>query len=64
MDREGAVCELCLEAVQEATMSLGLALDDDMHVLARTSGGDIFEHECEADNDLDEVECHCGCRGN
>ena len=29
------------------------------YVLARTSGGDIFEHECAADED-GEVDCHSG----
>ena len=62
-DKE-SVCETCLDAVIDAVMSLGLAPEDHeyMLMLARASGGDIFDHWCEADDE--EVVCNCGCRRN
>ena len=61
---EGPVCESCVEAVFEAMMTVGEKQDDLLYtyMMARTSGGDIFDHECEADDD--DVDCHCGCRSN
>ena len=46
-------------------MTVGEDYDDPERVvlLARASGGDIFEHDCEAEDDED-VECDCGCRRN
>ena len=63
-DKE-SVCETCLDAVTDAVMSLGLAPEDHEYMLklARASGGDIFDHWCEADDDEDVV-CNCGCRRN
>ena len=60
---KGNVCDSCLEAVYEAAKSVGMECDDILYtyMLARTSGGNIFEHECEAEED-DEVDCHCGCQ--
>ena len=62
---KGDVCDYCLEAVNEAAMSVGEQHDDLLYtyMLARTTGGDIFEHECAADDD-EEVDCHCGCQRN
>ncbi len=61
----GSVCEPCTEAVIEAAMMVGEDYHDEERVaiLARTSGGDIFPHECDAEDDED-VECHCGCQRN
>ena len=63
---KGDVCDSCLEAVYEAAMSVGDQHDDLLYtyMLARTTGGDIFDHECSADDDDDEVDCHCGCQRN
>ena len=62
---KGAVCEPCLEAVYEAATLVGDQPDDLLYtqMLARTSGGDIFGHDCEAEDDED-VDCHCGCQRN
>lgn len=58
------ICESCLGAVTEAAMMLGEDYDNERRVrlLARASGGDIFGHDCDADDDAG-VECNCGCRG-
>ena len=60
---KGDVCDSCLEAVYEAALSVGEQHDDLLYtyMLARTSGGNIFEHECAAEDD-GEVDCHCGCQ--
>ena len=60
---ENAICESCYDAVAEAAMSVGEDYDDPGRVtsLARASGGDIFEHSCDAEDDED-IECYCGCR--
>ena len=60
---KGDVCDSCLEAVYEAAMSVGEQHDDLLYtyMLARTTGGNIFDHECAAEGD-EEVDCHCGCR--
>ena len=60
---EGPVCESCVFAVTDALISIGDTPSDDAYVamMARASGGDIFDHECEADDD-EEVDCHCGCQ--
>ncbi len=57
-----SVCESCTEAVIEAAMIVGEDYDDTERVaiLARTSGADIFDHECDAEDDED-VDCNCGC---
>ena len=62
---KGDVCESCLEAVNEAAMLVGERHDDLLYtyMLARTSGGDIFHHECAAEDD-EEMDCHCGCQRN
>ena len=59
----GDVCDSCLEAVYEAAISAGEPHDDLLYtyMLARTTGADIFDHECEAEDDED-VDCNCGCR--
>ena len=60
---KGDVCDSCLETVYEAAMTVGEQHDDILYtyMLARTTGGDIFDHECDAEDDED-VECHCGCQ--
>ena len=60
---KGDVCDSCLEAVYEAATSVGEQHDDLLYtyMLARTTGGNIFDHECAAEDD-DEVDCHCGCQ--
>ena len=60
-----AICESCHDAVVEAAMTVGEDYDDPerLALLARTSGGDIFEHSCDAEDD-DDVECSCGCQRN
>ena len=66
MTTSGAtICESCYDAVVEAAMTVGEDYEDPGRVvlLARASGGDIFEHSCEAEDDED-VECDCGCRRN
>ena len=62
---ERVVCESCTEAVMEAAMTVGEDYHDTEHVamLARTTGGDIFGHECAAEDDED-VDCNCGCQRN
>ena len=62
---KGDVCDFCLEAVYEAAMSVGEQHDDLLYIymLARTTGGNIFDHECAAE-DEDEVDCHCCCQRN
>lgn len=62
---KGDVCDTCLESVYEASLTMGDQPDDLLYtyMLARTSGGDIFDHECEAEDDED-VYCHCGCQRN
>ena len=57
-----AICESCLEAVTEAAMMVGEDYDDEARVkiLAKASGGDIFPHYCEAEDDED-VRCDCSC---
>ena len=62
---QGDVCDPCLEAVYEAAMTVGEQHDDILYtyMLARTSGGDIFDHECYADDDED-VDCNCGCQSD
>ena len=59
---QGKVCESCLEFIQDYTMESGLASDGIMHayMYARTTGGDLPEHDCEVEDDA-EVECHCSC---
>ncbi len=59
---KGKVCESCIESVQEDTMGSGLGTDGIMHtyMYARTMGGDLRDHRCEAEDDA-EVECHCSC---
>lgn len=58
---KGDVCDSCLEAVYEAAMLVGERNDDLLYtyMLARTTGGSIFPHECSAD---EEIDCHCGCQ--
>ena len=60
---KGDVCDSCLEAVFEAAMSVGERQDDLLYtyMLARTTGGSIFDHECRTDEDED-VDCNCGCQ--
>ena len=60
---KGFVCESCTDAVIEAAITVGEDYHDAERVamLARTSGGDIFDHECDAE-DEEEVECNCGCQ--
>ena len=62
---EGPVCESCLEAVFEAMVTVGEKQDDLLYayMMARTAGGGIFDHECEADED-EAADCHCGCQRN
>ena len=62
--KKGDVCDSCLEAVYEAAMSVGEQCDDLLYtyMLARTTGGNVFDHECAADDE--EVDCHCGCQSN
>ena len=55
-----SVCESCYDAVVEAAMTVGEDYDDPERV-ARTLGGQIFDHFCEADED-DDIECNCGCQ--
>ena len=57
-----SICESCYDAVVDAAMSVGEDYDDPERValLARASGGDIFEHSCDAEDDED-IECDCGC---
>ncbi len=49
---KGDVCDSCLEAVYEAPLSVGEQHDDllSTYMLARTSGGNIFDHECAAED--------------
>lgn len=65
---KGTVCDLCIEAVQEAleVAHEAFSVDDDspadimyVYAVARVSGGE-FEHECEVEEDSS-VECHCSC---
>ena len=60
---ETSICESCYDAVVDAAMSVGEDYDDPERValLARASGGDIFEHSCDAEDDED-IECDCSCR--
>ena len=62
---KGNVCDSCLESVYEASMSVGEQHDDLLYtyMLARTTGGDIFDHECASEDD-EEIDCRCGCQSN
>lgn len=59
---KGPVCQSCVEFVLDCAMTLGLAPGGIMHayMYARTTGGDLPEHECEVEDDA-EMECHCSC---
>ena len=60
-----SICESCYDAVVDAAMTVGEDYNDPERVvlLARASGGDIFEHDCDAEDD-EAIECICGCQRN
>ncbi len=61
---ETTVCESCLFEITEFAIAVGEDHHDPgrIEVLARASGGDVPEHECDADG-VDYLECGCGCQG-
>ena len=60
------ICSVCYEYVMEYMDAVGMTSEANsqlvVKVMAQRHGGDIDEHECEAD-DSEETECRCGCQG-
>ncbi len=58
------VCESCIFEITEYAIEVGEDYHDSerIEVLARVSGGDVPDHECDSEG-VEYLECSCGCQG-